>query len=149
MNLAICKTALSALVFTLVLGTVLGTPAREAQAQTLYDRLGGKGAVLAVVDKFVNNLGADDRINHRFANTDIGALRHLLFEQVCAATGGPCTYTGRDMVMSHKGMNISEDEFTWTGQHLAAALDTYKVPDQEKNELLGAIGSMKGDIVGK
>ncbi len=123
-----------------------GKMAKEA---TLYERLGGKPAITAVVDQFVANIAADDRINQRFAKTDIPKLKMLLVEQVCEATGGPCKYTGRDMVTTHKGMNISQDEFNWTGEHLAAALDKFNVPAKEKNELLTAIGSMQNDIVGQ
>ena len=116
---------------------------------SLYERLGGKPAITAVVGQFVANIAADDRINQRFAKTDIPKLKHLLVEQVCQATGGPCKYTGRTMAATHKGMNISRDEFSWTGGHLAAALDKFKVPAKEKNELLAAIGSMQNQIVGK
>ena len=89
------------------------------------------------------------RINQRFAGTDLDNLKRLVVEQVCAATGGPCTYSGRDMKTTHAGMNITDDEFAWTGEHLAGALDKFSVPDKEKGELLGAIGSMQGDIVGQ
>ena len=73
----------------------------------------------------------------------------LLAEQICEATGGPCTYSGRDMVASHKGMNITNEQFNATGGHLLATLDQFNVPETEKNELLTLIGSMQGDIVGQ
>lgn len=57
---------------------------------SLYERLGGKPAIGAVVDDFVGNVAADQRINGRFANTDIPRLKRLLAEQICAGTGaGP------------------------------------------------------------
>ena len=115
---------------------------------TLYERLGGQPAITAVVDTFVANVAADDRINQRFAGTDIPHLKTLLVEQVCAATGGPCTYTGRDMRSTHAGMNITDAEFNDLVGDLVAALDTYKVPPREKDELLTALGGMKKDIVG-
>jgi hemoglobin len=116
---------------------------------SLYDRLGGKPAITAVVDQFVANIAADSRINQRFAKTDIPKFKTLLVEQICEATGGPCKYTGRDMVTTHKGMKVTEAEFNWTGEHLAAALDKFSVPAKEKNELLTAIGSMQPQIVGQ
>lgn len=123
---------------------------QEAKAPaTLYERLGGQPAITAVVDTFVANIAADTRINHRFMETDITRLKRLLVEQICEATGGPCTYTGRNMVSAHRGQNISEDEFNWTGGHLVAALDKYNVPEKEKNELLAAFGAMAPDIIGK
>ena len=117
--------------------------------KSLYDRLGGQGAIVAVVDEFTVRVATGSRINQRFANTDVAAFKALLVEQICEATGGPCTYSGRDMKTSHVGMNISNEEVAWTGEHLAGALDKFNVPEKEKNELLGAIGSMQGEIVGQ
>lgn len=118
-------------------------------SKPLYDRLGGKGAITAVVDDFVGNLGADERINQRFANTDIPKLKTLLVEQICQATGGPCTYTGRDMKTTHKGMNLTDGDFTALVEDLKKSLDKFKVPDKEQGELLSALGGMKGDVVGQ
>src|SRR6187402_1242643 len=78
--------------------------------KSLYERLGGLDAIKAVVDDFVANLAADTAINARFANSDIPNLKAKLVEQICAATGGPCTYTGKDMVTVHTGMKISDGE---------------------------------------
>lgn len=124
-------------------------PEKAPADASLYERLGGKLAIEKVVDQFVANVAADDRINKRFANTDIPQFKKHLVDQICEATGGPCEYTGRDMVTTHKGMNITKEEFNWTGGHLAAALDTYDVPEREKRELLTAIGSMEPQIVGQ
>ena len=75
--------------------------------KSLYDRLGGKPAITAVVDDFVGRVAADSRINGKFANTDIPRLKMLLVEQICQASGGPCTYTGRSMKATHAGMGVS------------------------------------------
>ncbi|WP_342347210.1 group 1 truncated hemoglobin [uncultured Nitrospira sp.] len=121
-------------------------PAGKATA-SLYDRLGGKPAITAVIDEFVGNVADDQRINGRFATTDIPKLKGHLVDQVCGATGGPCTYTGRDMKTTHAGMRISNADFTAMVEDLVAALDTFKVPQAEQKELLGLLGSMKSDIV--
>ncbi len=117
------------------------------KAKSLFDRLGGKNAITAVVDDFVNRIAADDRINQRFFNVDIVKLKGLLVEFVCQATGGPCQYTGQDMETSHAGMELVDDEFNALVEDLVGALDKFKVPAKEKGELLGALGGMKGDIV--
>ncbi len=114
---------------------------------SLYDRLGQKPAITAVVDEFVGNVAKDKRINSRFATTDIPRLKGHLVDQVCMATGGPCTYAGRDMVTTHKGMQISNADFTALVEDLVAALNTFKVPQAEQKELLGLLGPMKPDIV--
>ena len=117
-------------------------------ARSLYDRLGGKEAITVVIDDFVANVAADKRINARFAKTDIPHLKQMLVDQVCQATGGPCTYTGKTMLDAHKGMKITEAEFTALGEDLTMSLDKHSVPAAEKTELLTALGGMKGDIVG-
>ena len=117
--------------------------------KSLYDRLGGKPAITAVVDDFVGRVAADNRINGKFANTDIPRFKMLLMEQICQASGGPCTYTGRSMKATHAGMGVSSSDFDALVGDLVATLDKFKVPEREKNELLGALGPMKGDIVEK
>lgn len=117
-------------------------------ARSLYDRLGGKDAITAVIDDFVANVAADKRINARFAKTDIPHFKQMLVDQVCQATGGPCTYTGKSMRDAHQGMKITEAEFNALVDDLTQSLDKHGVPAQEKTELLTALGGMKGDIVG-
>lgn len=115
--------------------------------KSLYDRLGGKPAITVVVDQFVANVAADGRINSRFATTDIPKLKGHLVDQVCGATGGPCSYRGRDMKSMHVGMRISNGDFGALVQDLVAALDKFNVSAGEKGELLGLLGPMKKDIV--
>ena len=117
--------------------------------QPLYDRLGGKGAIQAVVDDFIGNVAADARINKRFANADIPRLKTKLVEQICEASGGPCKYTGATMLDAHRGMNVTDGEFNALVEDLVKSLDKFKVPSQEKGELLSALGGMKPQIVGK
>jgi hemoglobin len=117
--------------------------------KSLYDRLGGKPAITAVVDDFIGNVAADTRINKRFANANIPRLKTMLVDQICEASGGPCKYTGASMIDSHRGMNITEGEFNALVEDLVKSLDKFKVPAQEKNELLGALGGMKPQIVGR
>lgn len=117
--------------------------------KSLYDRLGGKPAITAVVDDFVGRVAADTRINGKFANANIPRLKSMLVDQICQASGGPCTYTGRDMKSVHAGMDISGGDFDALVGDLVTTLNKFKVPEREKNELLGALGPMKSDIVEK
>ena len=115
--------------------------------RSLYDRLGGKPAITAVVDTFVARVAADARINKKFAHSNIPRVKSELVDQICAQTGGPCTYTGRTMKEAHRGMKVTEGEFNALGDDLVAALNVFKVPKKEEDELMGALASMKGDIV--
>jgi hemoglobin len=113
----------------------------------LYDRLGGKPAIQAVVDDFIGNVAADTRINRRFEGADIPRLKSRLVDQICEAAGGPCKYTGQSMKVAHAGMKITDPEFGALVEDLVKSLDKFKVGAREKQELLGALGGMKGAIV--
>ena len=131
----------------LAMGCASADSPRGRAAPSLYERLGGKSSITAVIDQFVSNVGNDVRINGGFATTDIVRLKKNLVDQVCMATGGPCTYTGRDMKTTHAGMRITTADFNALVQDLVAALDAINVPETEKQELLGLLGPMKKDIV--
>lgn len=135
---------LSSLALALLLGACAPTPPAKP---TLYQRLGGMDAIKAVVDDFVANVAADNRINKFFAHADVPRLKRLLAEQICAGTGGGCAYTGRDMVSAHQGMNISDADFSALVEDLVKSLNKFKVPQQEQGELLGILGPMKPAIV--
>src|SRR5581483_553597 len=68
-----------------------------AAKKPLFERLGGKSAIEAVIDDFLGRVAKDERINAGFAVGDVPRLRQRLVELVCAGTGGPCVYSGRDM----------------------------------------------------
>jgi hemoglobin len=124
------------------------TTGEETAPKSLYDRLGGKEAITAVVDAFVANVAADERINKFFEKTDIPHLKQMLVDQICGATGGPCEYTGKDMKTVHTGMNITEEQWNATVEDLVKALDGAGVQQKEKDELIGVIAGMHKDIVG-
>jgi hemoglobin len=118
-----------------------------AAASTLYERLGGYSAISAVVDQTIANVAADSRINKFFAHADIPHLKQSLTDQICAATGGWCIYTGRDMKTAHAGMHIHSRHFNALVQDLGMALHKFKVPAQEQHELVAILAPLKGDIV--
>lgn len=119
----------------------------QMQEKSLYERLGGEAAISAVIDDFVARVAADERINKKFARSNIERVKFHLKEQVCAATGGPCKYTGLSMKESHKNMKVTEGEFNALVEDLVATLDKFNVPAKEKGELLGILGPLKSQIV--
>ena len=114
---------------------------------SLYERLGGMDAITAVVDDFVARCASDDRINAKFARTDVPRLKSMLVDQVCEASGGPCSYRGRDMRTTHDGMGVTAGEFDALVGNLVATLDQFGVRAGEKDELIGALAPMRTDIV--
>ena len=144
--------AIGAILVSVSLAPVFGQG--MAKEKSLYDRLGGKKAITAVVDEFVSRVAGDKRINAFFAATagDKGRLAKFkgnLVDQICQASGGPCKYMGKDMKAAHMGMGVSSADFDALVEDLVGALDTFKVGAHEKEQLLGALGPMKADIVEK
>ena len=125
-----------------------GGGAAMAESASLYDRLGRRDSIAAVVKDFVEERVAKDaRIKGMFANADIPGLEAKLVDQICEATGGPCKYTGKDMRTAHAGMNVKDADFTALVEDLKASLDHFKVGAREQKELLGALATMHDDIV--
>jgi len=120
--------------------------------KSLYDRLGGYNAVAAVVDDFIGRLVADKRFSKFFVGHSTDSLKKIrqhIVDQFCAAAGGPCLYTGRDMKTTHAGLGITEDDWNAAAAHLVESLDKFKVPKAEKDELLAFVTTLKKDIVEK
>lgn len=121
-----------------------------ANEKSLYQRLGGYDAINAVVNEFADRLFTDKKLASFFGalSTDSREkFKQLNTLLVCASTGGPCNYLGRAMPVSHQGMGVTNTDFDRVAGHLVATLDKFKVPVAEKEELLGIIGSLRGQVV--
>ena len=118
--------------------------------KTLYERLGGYDAICAVANDLLPRLQADSRLarfwQHR-GEDGIRREKQLLIDFLCASAGGPMYYTGRDMKTSHKGMKISEADWSAFLGHVNATLDAFKVPQAEHSEVVAFVQSTKRDIV--
>jgi len=105
-----------------------------------------------VVNDFAANMVSDPRVNDRFKDkkpAELEAFKSKVADQICEATGGPCSYYGKDMKTAHEGMRITEAEWNATVENLVKALDKNNVDARSKQELLAALGPMKKDIVGQ
>ena len=100
---------------------------RRPGEKVLYDRLGGKGAIQAVVDDFIGKNVARPRSN-AIANANIPRLRTQLGDQICEGDGRPVQVHGREHVDAHRGMNVTETEFNALVERLVRSLDKFKVP---------------------
>jgi len=119
---------------------------------TLYERLGGYDALTAVVNNLLPRLMADPLLARFWENRGTDGLereKQLLIDFLCSSAGGPLFYTGRDMATSHKGMGVTEDDWTAFMGHLKTTLDEFKVPEPERGEVIAFIESTKADIVEK
>jgi hemoglobin len=94
----------------------------EAVERSLYERLGGVEAITAVTRAFEERAARDDRINQKFARTNLDRLTKEFVDQVCQDTGGPCTYTGLNMRQAHTNMGVTSGEWDAFMEDLVATL---------------------------
>ena len=121
-------------------------------SKSLYDRLGGYDVIAAFMTDYVNRIRADPKFA-RFSGgrgTD-KKMRdvQLNIDYMCKVTGGPMWYMGRDMKTSHAGLNTSDEEWKANMKYMAEALDKYRIPQKEKEEVLALVEGMKEEIVEK
>jgi hemoglobin len=118
--------------------------------KTLYERLGGYDAIAAVANELLTRLRADSRLGrfweHR-GEDGVAREKQLLIDFLCSSAGGPMLYTGRDMKTSHRGMRISDGDWSAFAEHLDATLDAFQVPQRERDEVVGFVQGTRPDIV--
>jgi len=120
------------------------------ETPTLYQRLGGYDAIAAVANDLLPRLRADPQLGRFWAHrSEDGIMREkqLLIDYLCASAGGPMYYRGRNMLLAHKGMCISESDWTIFLGHAAATLAKFQVPESEQRDVVAFVQSLKGDIV--
>ena len=121
-----------------------------ADADSLYARLGGYDALSSVAGDLLPRLIGDPQLGrfwqHRGAD-GVAREKQLLIDFLASNSGGPLYYTGRDMKLSHEGMQISAADWASFIGHLEATLDAFSVPEPERGEVLAFIETTKADIV--
>jgi hemoglobin len=114
---------------------------------SLYERLGGEDKIREITTSILENHLANDAVNARYADSDRDEVIRIVTEFICAGTGGPQTYTGKDMLAAHKGMNVNEQEFVAVLDDILAALNSNGVGPREQEELLMIAYSLRGEIL--
>jgi hemoglobin len=117
---------------------------------TLYQRLGGYDAIAAVCADLLPRLQADEQLGRFWKNRGEDGLKReyqLLVDFICNAAGGPLYYTGRDMVLTHKGMRISSSDWDIFMRNLDLTLDKFALPAAERADVVAFIESTRADMV--
>jgi hemoglobin len=118
--------------------------------KSLYERLGGYDAINAVANDLVPRLQGDPQLGRFWAHRGEDGVKRekqLLVDFLCSCAGGPVYYRGRDMALCHRGMRISESDWSAFLGHAAATLAKFRVPDAEQREVVAFVQSLKNDIV--
>lgn len=124
--------------------------AQDKPTKTLYERVGRYDAIAAVADEYLKGIRADPQFT-RFTGRSADSLkraRQLLKDQLCALTGGPCVYIGREMETAHGGLAITDAEWAANMKHMSAALDKNNITGRDKEEFLELVKSLKKQITG-
>lgn len=145
---------LSAILSLAVVGLGLTAGAVSAQSSTntasLYQRIGGYDVVARVVDDFLTRFDADPQLMPFLGgiNASAGArIRQHFIDFICARTGGPCLYHGKDMKVTHEGLPITAAHFAAVIRHFDAALGAQGVREGDKQELLTMLRGLRSEIV--
>ena len=136
---------------TATLLLALGLVSFAQEKTTLYERLGRYDGIAHIADEYLKGVRADPQLA-RFIGRGTDSLvraRQLLKEQLCAMTGGPCVYIGRDMKRAHGGLGITEADWTLNMKYLSAALEKAHIADRDRDEFLALIEALKPQIVEK
>ena len=115
---------------------------------SLYERLGRHEGITRITRELMKNHLSNPLIKTRFlASEDLERVERRAVEFLCAGSGGPESYTGKDLLTTHKGMNISEQELCSVIDDAMDALDKCDVEASARNEVLAILWSLKGDVV--
>src|SRR2546423_2563140 len=109
------------------------------EKKTLYERLGGYDAIAAVANDLLPRLQTDPQLGRFWAHRGADGVqreKQLLVDFLCASAGGPMYYRGREMLVCHRGMRISEGDWTVFLGHAAATLEKLEVPEAEYRDVV-------------
>ncbi|MFA5899056.1 MAG: group 1 truncated hemoglobin [Hyphomicrobium sp.] len=126
--------------------TQVATPTATTEP-TLYERLGQRPRIEEIVEAIWANHTSNPIIKQRYWNSNPTEVKRLVTEMCCAGFGGPESYTGKDMISAHKGMNINEAEFIAVCDDVLDALEKCNVGKRERDEILCILYSLKPEIV--
>ncbi len=117
---------------------------------TLYSRLGERDTISRLTNTLFSHIMADNQLGkywESMCDDGINKNRQYLLDYLCANTGGPELYSGRDNKTAHKGMDITEQDWTKFITHLTNTLDGHGIINPEKDEVLKLFANTKNDIV--
>ena len=117
-------------------------------ATTLYERLGRREGITRITRELMKNHLANPLIKARYEKSeDLPRVERRAVEFFCAGSGGPESYSGKDMLATHRGMNVSEQEFIAVIDDAMAALVTCDVDAPTRNEVLAILWSFKPEVI--
>ena len=118
--------------------------------KSLYERLGSCEGITAFVDELLPRLRGDSHLGrfYQYRGEDgIARERQLTIDFLCSSAGGPDGYAGRDMKTAHKGMKISNSDWSIFLGLVGDSLEALQIPEQEYDDVIAFVSSLKQDVV--
>ncbi|TDF42253.1 group 1 truncated hemoglobin [Alteromonadaceae bacterium M269] len=132
----------------IIAGTlVLITACSATPKQSLYDEIGGRETLDHAMRLAVNRIYNDAQIGHFFKGVPKRHIHKELTDQFCNLIGGPCEYTGKTMVESHKDLNITDSDFYILVEYVQGAMRDVGITYEQENRILRYIAPLKSEIV--
>lgn len=120
----------------------------QSATVSLYERLGRFEGISRIVHDVMDAHLANPLIRTRFeASKDLDHARKMAVEFFCAGCGGPEPYTGRDLLATHKGMNVNEQEFLAVVDDIVGALSKNDVDPTTRGEVIAVLYSLKDQVI--
>ena len=120
--------------------------ARHAETP-LYERLGGYDRILELTTEIVRLHGINPDIKRTMVHVDPANLAKHVADFMAAGTGGSAKYTGRDLPSSHAHLKLSNADFLAAGSDVIKAMTTLKYGQEEIDEVVCILVSLKGQVV--
>lgn len=125
-----------ALVTMLVLAGCQSMAEKTDPSESLYKQLGERSGIASIVEDLLYLIVEDDRVNEQFRGVDVRQFHTNLTDQLCELSGGPCTYSGREMRESHADMNVTDTQFNALAENLILAMEQNNIPTGAQNRLI-------------
>jgi hemoglobin len=107
----------------------------------------GRDGIRRIVKGMLDRAYADKTIGEIFKGHDRVRFERTLFEQFCYILGAGCTYSGRDMVSSHKNLGTQQADMNRLVELLQAAMRDEHVRFAAQNKFLAKLAPMRGHVV--
>ena len=107
----------------------------------------GKDGIRRIVETFADLDYADPVIGEIFKGHDRARFTRTLFEQFCYILNAGCTYSGRDMLSSHKDLGAQQGDMNRLVENLQKAMGEEGVSFPAQNRFLAKLAPMRKDTV--
>jgi hemoglobin len=133
--------------FIFILLTLLLSACTTTPKQSLYDEIGGREPLERAIGLAINRIYNDPQIGHYFKGVPKQHLRKELTDQFCELIDGPCEYTGKTMLESHKDLNIKDSDFFLLVEYVQKAMRDIGFTYEQENRILKHVAPLKSQIV--